>query len=142
MVETLEIYEPFFLSVFSLEFVEGYIDIFNFIKSYKPANVYAKPTSADKNFVFFCPMCWNTINQDDIVCTHCGYNLENFIKLPYETKLIIALNHPIADYRITALNVIKSKKLEYGKTLYKRYHLKRRQSLCNTICYKHPLNFG
>jgi hypothetical protein len=115
MVETLEIYEPFFLSVFSLEFVEGYIDIFNFIKSYKPANVYAKPTSADKNFVFFCPMCWNTINQDDIVCTHCGYNLENFIKLPYETKLIIALNHPIANYRITALNVIKSKNLSMAK---------------------------
>ncbi|PMP90197.1 MAG: hypothetical protein C0170_06945, partial [Hydrogenobaculum sp.] len=109
VVGSIEIYEPFYLAVFSLEFTKIAIDIFDFVKSYKPANIRLKPTSADKNFVFFCPMCWNAVNQEDKACPHCGYNIEDFIRLPYETKLIIALNHPIADYRITALNVIKAK---------------------------------
>ena len=112
IVDSIEIYEPFYLAVFSLDFKKMDVDIVNFIKSYKPANIRVKPTSLDKNFVFFCPMCWNAVGQEDMVCPHCGYNIENFIRLPYDVKLIIALNHPIADYRITALNVIKGKNLK------------------------------
>jgi hypothetical protein len=119
VVDSIEIYEPFYLAVFSLEFAKLELDIFDFVKSYKPANIRLKPTSADKNFVFFCPMCWNAINQEDKVCPHCGYNIEDFIKLPYEIKLIIALNHPIADYRITALNVIKAKNVKMATPFVK-----------------------
>ncbi|GAB6078737.1 HEAT repeat domain-containing protein [Hydrogenobaculum acidophilum] len=124
LVDKIEIYEPFYLAVFSLEFKKTELDIFDFLKSYKPANIRLKPTSADKNFVFFCPMCWNAINQEDKICPHCGYNIEYFIKLPYETKLIIALNHPIADYRITALNVIKVKNVKMAVPFVKEIILK------------------
>lgn len=124
VVDSIEIYEPFYLAVFSLELTKLELDIFDFVKSYKPANIRLKPTSADKNFVFFCPMCWNAVNQEDKVCPHCGYNIEDFIRLPYETKLIIALNHPIADYRITVLNVIKAKNVKMAIPFVKDIILK------------------
>lgn len=124
IVDSIEMYEPFYLAVFSLEFTKIGIDVFDFVKSYKPANIRLKPTSLDKNFVFFCPMCWNAVNQEDKVCPHCGYNIEDFVKLPYETKLIIALNHPIADYRITALNVIKAKNVKMAVPFVKEIILK------------------
>ncbi len=124
VVDSIEIYEPFYLAVFSLEFKKVDLDIFDFLKSYKPANIRLKPTSTDKNFVFFCPMCWNAVSQEDKVCPHCGYNIENFIKLPYETKLIIALNHPIADYRITALDVVKAKNIKMAIPFVKDIILK------------------
>ncbi|MGC8587528.1 MAG: HEAT repeat domain-containing protein [Hydrogenobaculum sp.] len=124
VVDSIEIYEPFYLAVFSLEFTKIAIDVSDFVKSYKPANIRLKPTSADKNFVFFCPMCWNAVNQEDKICPHCGYNIEDFIRLPYETKLIIALNHPIADYRITALNVIKAKNVKMAIPFVKDIILK------------------
>jgi len=112
IVDSIDLYEPFYLGVFSIDFVRVNLNVVDFIKNYKPANILVKPTSLDKNFVFFCPMCWNAVNQEDIVCPHCGYNIEDFVRLPYEVKLVIALNHPIAEYRITALNVIKSKNVK------------------------------
>lgn len=119
LVNKLDIYEPFYLAMFSLKENTINLNILDFIKFYKPADILLKPTSIDKNFIFFCPFCWNAVPQTATECPFCRANIANFTNLPYEVKLIIALNHPIADYRITALNVIKAKKIYMAKPFIK-----------------------
>ena len=53
--------------------------------------------------IYFCPGCWNEYKEDFEKCPVCGYNIGEFEKLSYEDKLILALNHPIADFRLNAI---------------------------------------
>ncbi len=117
--DKIDIYEPFYLASFSIDKKFMDLDLDTYINAYQSANVMVKPTSADKNFVFFCPFCWNPVPQEAKICPSCNANIENFTKLPYDIKLIIALAHPIADYRITALNVIKAKNIHTAKAFIK-----------------------
>lgn len=61
---------------------------------------------------FFCPNCWKEISEEELLCPFCNYNLSEFMKLDYEKKLIIALNHPIKEIRRTIVFIIGEKKLK------------------------------
>jgi len=44
---------------------------------------------------WFCPYCWNEVDERDEVCPHCGADLKGFSSLDYDKKLIFALDFPI-----------------------------------------------
>jgi len=54
---------------------------------------------------FYCPRCWEEIGQT-ARCPHCGFELQDFQKLSYEEKLLMALGHPVREYRMTAIRVM------------------------------------
>jgi HEAT repeat protein len=56
--------------------------------------------------VFFCPGCWAETQESDVVCATCGFNLTNYARLPYEEKLILALNHPIRESCMMAIRLL------------------------------------
>ncbi len=60
---------------------------------------------------YFCPACWSVISQKDVVCPNCGYNLNEFHNMPYEYKLIMALEHPIREMRLNVIHTIGKKDL-------------------------------
>ncbi|MFN3598700.1 MAG: HEAT repeat domain-containing protein [Aquificaceae bacterium] len=62
--------------------------------------------------LYFCPACWNVIGREDKVCPNCGYSLEEFHNLPYEYKLIMALEHPVKEMKRNVVYTIGRKDLE------------------------------
>ncbi len=62
--------------------------------------------------LYFCPACWSVISKDDKVCPNCGYDLTEFHNLPYEYKLIMALEHPVKDMKKNVIYTIGRKDLE------------------------------
>lgn len=40
------------------------------------------------------------------MCPRCGYDLSDYQALPYETKLLLALKHPVREYRMLAIYVL------------------------------------
>lgn len=56
--------------------------------------------------IFFCPNCWEELKKEEKRCPFCGSDLENFSKLSYEDKLIVALSHPVLSYRVNAVNLL------------------------------------
>ena len=55
---------------------------------------------------FFCPRCWKEIEEGCRVCPYCGYEIGSFDALSYEEKMISALNHPVDEFRVNAINVL------------------------------------
>ncbi len=62
--------------------------------------------------VFYCPKCWKEFKDEIRNCPFCGFNLDEFDRLSYEDKLITALSHPVADYRINAIKILGTLKSE------------------------------
>jgi hypothetical protein len=62
--------------------------------------------------LYFCPACWSTVSKDDKVCPNCGYDLTEFHQLPYEYKLIMALEHPVKDMKKNVIYTVGRKDLE------------------------------
>ena len=62
--------------------------------------------------LYFCPACWNVIGKENKVCPSCGYDLDEFHNLPYEYKLIMALEHPVKDMKKNVIYTIGRKDLE------------------------------
>lgn len=62
--------------------------------------------------LYFCPACWSVVSKDDKICPNCGYDLTEFHNLPYEYKLIMALEHPVKDMRKNVIYTIGRKDLE------------------------------
>ncbi|MCS7171416.1 MAG: HEAT repeat domain-containing protein [Aquificaceae bacterium] len=62
--------------------------------------------------LYFCPACWSVISKDDRVCPNCGYDLGEFHNLPYEYKLIMALEHPMKEMKRNVIYTIGRKDLE------------------------------
>ena len=60
----------------------------------------------DSMITYFCPACWREIDRDAVRCPGCGYNTTAYSELPYEEKLILALNHPIHDNRLLAVQLL------------------------------------
>lgn len=85
------------------------VDIYRYIKDVDKINV-VKPQ--DLAILFFCPACWSQITSSDVVCPNCGYNLEEFHKMEYEYKLLMALEHPVKEWRKNTVHVIGLKRLE------------------------------
>jgi len=55
---------------------------------------------------FYCPNCWNRIEENIDTCPFCGFNLADFIQLTYEEKLIQSLHHPVPSRRNIAAQVL------------------------------------
>ncbi|MCY0866377.1 MAG: HEAT repeat domain-containing protein [Aquificaceae bacterium] len=62
--------------------------------------------------LYFCPACWSVISREDVVCPNCGYDLKEFHNLPYEYKLIMALEHPVKEMKRNVIYTIGKKDLE------------------------------
>lgn len=62
--------------------------------------------------LYFCPACWSTVSKGDKKCPHCGYDLEEFHNLPYEYKLIMALEHPVKEMKKNVIYTVGKKDLE------------------------------
>jgi len=56
--------------------------------------------------ISFCPNCWVELDPAALVCNHCGYDLVQYQKLPFEQKLILALSHPIRENRMVAIQLL------------------------------------
>ena len=61
---------------------------------------------ADSMITYFCPNCWAEIEHDAVRCQSCGYNTTEYSQLPYEEKLILALNHPVRADRLLAIRLL------------------------------------
>jgi len=54
----------------------------------------------------FCPRCWNEVNPGDNICSRCSYRMRDYDDLCYERKLLHALDHPIRETRILAIQLL------------------------------------
>ncbi len=52
---------------------------------------------------FFCPKCWAEFEEERDRCPKCGFE---FRDLSYEDKLILALKHPILEFKINAIRTL------------------------------------
>jgi len=55
---------------------------------------------------FFCPLCWNEIDEDAKQCPHCGFDLSQMDTLSYDERLALALRHSVTEYRVTAARIL------------------------------------
>ena len=55
---------------------------------------------------FFCPNCFSELPSAECVCAQCGYDCTQQGQESYDHKLMNALNHPVADYRILAARLL------------------------------------
>lgn len=55
---------------------------------------------------FFCPNCWQEIDERIIICPYCEYDILKHADLSYEERLICALRHPIDDSRMLAIQLL------------------------------------
>lgn len=55
---------------------------------------------------WFCPDCWYEVTPDERTCPHCGGDLARLHRVDYESKLIQALDHRLADRRLIAARVL------------------------------------
>lgn len=86
------------------------IDVFSLLA--EGGNMRVMKYNPEHPIIYFCPACWSIISKDDSVCPNCGYDLKEFHNLPYEYKLIMALEHPMKDMRKNVIYTIGRKSLE------------------------------
>jgi hypothetical protein len=55
---------------------------------------------------YYCPRCWNEINPGDDDCSRCSYRMRDYDDLCYERKLLHALDHPIRETRMMAIQLL------------------------------------
>lgn len=53
--------------------------------------------------IYFCPNCWQDVEDKAARCPHCGYELAEYDRLSYEDKLLMALEHPVRENRMIAI---------------------------------------
>ncbi len=61
---------------------------------------------------YFCPRCWSELKRNYRKCPVCGYDIREFERLNYEDKLIVALKHPVREFRINAIRLLGRMKSE------------------------------
>jgi len=61
---------------------------------------------------WFCPYCWNEVDERDEVCPHCGADLRGFSSLDYNQKLILALDCPIRQTRMFVIELLGKRKTQ------------------------------
>lgn len=55
---------------------------------------------------YYCPRCWEEIEETVARCPHCDFELADFQKQTYEKKILMALRHPVREYRMMAIRVL------------------------------------
>jgi HEAT repeat protein len=56
--------------------------------------------------VRFCPNCWRMVKEAVEACPACGHRPKLSDEESYEDKLLAALEHPVADVRMVAVEVL------------------------------------
>ncbi len=55
---------------------------------------------------YYCPNCWEVVEEGQRVCPNCGYLLDDFTRFDFDDKLIAALHHSVAERKIMAAQVL------------------------------------
>ena len=55
---------------------------------------------------YYCPNCWKSLNSKEIKCPACGLDVSTYNAMPYEEKLLLALNHPVPSRRMVAIEIL------------------------------------
>lgn len=55
---------------------------------------------------YFCPACWIIIPAETRTCPHCDCDLAAAGERSYPERLIAALNHPVAETRVLAAEIL------------------------------------
>jgi len=56
---------------------------------------------------FFCPSCWQTLEEDQDPCPHCGCKVSEYLQAKsYTQRLIEALNHPEPETPVRAAYIL------------------------------------
>lgn len=55
---------------------------------------------------YYCPRCWVELSSQVETCPNCGYQLEEYMNLTLEEKLVMALSHPVAENRMLAVQIL------------------------------------
>ena len=62
---------------------------------------------------FFCPNCFRELKNKTDTCPYCGFNIGDYQRtVPYENRLIHALNHPVREVRMGAIISLGNMKSE------------------------------
>jgi HEAT repeat protein len=69
---------------------------------------------------FYCPSCWQIIDEGEKTCHHCGYSLETFSHQDYNEKLLAALHHTIPERRIIAAQILGNLKIQQAVPEFKK----------------------
>ena len=69
---------------------------------------------------FYCPNCWQIINENEKTCLHCGYELESFSRQDYKDKLLAALHHTIPERRMIAAQILGNLKIQQAVPEFKK----------------------
>jgi hypothetical protein len=59
-----------------------------------------------ESLMYYCPNCWAEIGPDVAACPRCGYRMADYDTLPFESKLILTLKHPIRENRMLAIQLL------------------------------------
>jgi len=60
---------------------------------------------------FFCPSCWQTLEEDQDPCPHCGCKVSEYLQAKsYTQRLIEALNHPEPETPVRAAYILGAKR--------------------------------
>jgi hypothetical protein len=60
----------------------------------------------------FCPNCGFESYEEIEICPKCNFNIAEFSNVDFKQKLIKALNHPLPDVKIFAVQVIARKQFK------------------------------
>jgi HEAT repeat protein len=55
---------------------------------------------------YYCPNCWSILQGEENHCPNCHFDLGEYKDLPYEKKLLLAVNHPIPSRRVIAIEIL------------------------------------
>lgn len=69
---------------------------------------------------YYCPRCWQIVDEKDKTCPHCGFSLEEFSNQEYHQKLLDALHHTIPERRLIAAQIIGNLKIQQAVPLLKQ----------------------
>jgi len=58
---------------------------------------------------FFCPSCWNEVNEKEIVCPFCKVRLNELDNEPFVNKLLRALHHPEPQTVVRVIQILGEK---------------------------------
>jgi Rubredoxin. len=91
---------------------------------------------------WFCPYCWNEVDERDAVCPHCGADLKGFSSLDYDQKLILALDCPITQSRMFVIELLGRRKTQDAVPKLCRMLFEDRNTFELVEIAKAPLNIG
>lgn len=68
---------------------------------------------------YYCPDCWQIVDEKDEICPYCGYPLIEFSRQDYYQKLLDALHHIIPERRIIAAQILGNLKIQEAVPVFK-----------------------